>query len=234
MTAMGIVTVLLVHSVVAGELPEGTAVKSPLGLDTALSRPVEVAQGWRYPPYGYRWRPAPRYVLVYPDYDRSPRYSSGEPPWRPVSLSLSAGFAYCAGADVAVGGPGAAFGVRLGAGLVDRLSLTVALEGTGSRREGQDESEAAALLGLQWYPLPFLYFRGAFGAGVVSLAGPGGNSDYAGSASGVVHPALSAAIGLEIADSAGFAFGLEGASTWIYVPGENWNAVQISMVVSFF
>ncbi len=234
MTAMGIVTVLLVHSVVAGELPEGTAAKSPLGLDTALSRPVEVAQGWRYPPYGYGWRPAPRYVVVYPDYDRSPRYGSGEQPWRPVSLSLSAGFAYCAAADVAMGESGAAFGVRLGAGLVDRLSLTVALEGIGSRHGGQDDSEAAALLGLQWYPLPFMYFRGAFGAGVVSYANPGGDSDYAGSASNVVHPALSAAIGLEIGDSAGFAFGLEGGSTWIHVPGKDWGSVQISMVVSFF
>ena len=125
----------------------------------------------------------------------------------------------------------AAFGLRLGAGLVDRLSLTVALEGTRIRRGDQDESETAALVGLQWYPLSFLYFRGAAGAGVVSYATPWGDSDYAG---GGVHPALSAALGLELGDPVGFAFGLEGVSTWMHVPGENWSSVQVSVVVSFF
>ena len=230
MPTLGILTVLLFHSVAPGDLPESPA---KLSLDTAPSHPVQLAQGWRYP-YAYRWRPAPSFVAVCEGYECSPHHYERERPWRPVSLSLSAGFAYSAGADVAIGGSGGAFGLRLGAGLVDRLSLTVALEGTRSRRGDQDESEAAALLGLQWYPLPFLYFRGAAGAGVVSYANPGADSSYAGGGSDVLHPVLSTALGLEFGDSAGIAFGLEGVSTWMYVPGENWNSVQINFVLSFF
>jgi hypothetical protein len=211
MTTLGIVSVLLFHSVPAHPA-------------------IQVAHAWPYP-YAYGWRPAPTYVAVCEGYECSRRDDDGELPWRLVSLSLSAGFAYAAGADVPMGGSGGAFGLRLGAGLVDRLSLTVALEGTRSRRGDQDESETAALVGLQWYPLSFLYFRGAAGAGVVSYPGPGGDPDYAG---GGVHPALSAALGLELGDPAGFAVGLEGVSTWMHVPGENWSSVQISMVVSFF
>jgi hypothetical protein len=228
MNALGIFTVLLFHSVAFGDLPESSARPS---VDTVLPHStVQLAQGWRYP-YAYGGRPAPSYVAVCEGSECSPHYYDRERPWRPVSLSLSGGFAYSSGADVALGESGAAFGLRLGAGLVDRLSLTVALEGTRSRRGNKDESETAALLGLQWYPLPFLYFRGAAGAGVVSYASPGSDSYYAG---GGLHPVLSAALGFELGDSAGIAFGLEGVSTWMHMPGEDWSSEQINLVVSFF
>ena len=232
MTAMGIATVLLFHSVVAGELPEayaGAPARPTVG--RTLAQSVPPPQAWPYP---YRRWYVPLDVIDCADDDCSPRNDNRERPWRPVSLSLSAGFAYSAGADVAIGGSGGAFGLRLGAGLVDRLSLAVALEGTRSRRGDQDESETAALLGLQWYPLPFLYFRAAVGAGVVSYANPGADASYTGNGSDVLHPVLSTALGLELGDSAGIAFGLEGVSTWMYVPGENWNSVQINFVLSFF
>jgi hypothetical protein len=231
MNTLGILTVLLFHSVAPSGLPDGPA--RPI-IDPVPARPtVLLAQGWRYP-YGYGWRPAPTYVSVCEGYECSPHYYAREFPWRPVSLSLSGGFAFSTGADVPTGDSGMAFGLRLGAGLVDRLSLTVALEGTGSQRSGRDESEAAALLGLQWYPLPFFYFRGAVGAGVISYANPGTDASYAGTGSGVLHPVLSAAIGIECGHSDHFAFGLEGVSTWMHVPGEDWNSVQINMVLSFF
>ena len=231
MHTLGILTVLLFHSVASGDLSESPARPN---IDTVPARPtVQLAQGWRYP-YSYRWRPAPTYVAVCEGYECSPHYYRGERPWRLVSLSLSGGFAYSAGADVATVGSGGAFGARLGAGLVDRLSLTVGFEGTSSRRGGQDEFEGAALVGLQWYPVPFLYLRGSVGAGTVSYANPQGDSYYAGGASNVLHPAMSAALGLELGDSAGFAFGLEGVSTWIHVPGEDWNSVQLNLVLSFF
>jgi hypothetical protein len=199
-----------------------------------LVRPsIQLAQGWRYRQFS-GWQPAPTYVSVCEGYECSPHYNDRELPWRPVSLSLSAGFAHSDGGDVTVGGSGGALGVRLGAGLVGRLSLTVGFEGTSSRRGDKDETEGAALIGLQWYPLPFLYFRGAFGAGVVSYANPGADASYAGGESNVLHPALSAAVGIECARTDSFAFGLEGLGTWLHVPGENWSSVQLNMVVSFF
>ena len=233
MTAMGIATVLLFHSVVAGELPEayaGAPARPTVG--RTLAQSVPPPQAWPYP---YRRWYVPLDVIDCADDDCSPRNDNRERPWRPVSLSLSAGFAYSAGADVAAGESGGAFAVRLGAGLVDGLALTVGFEGASGRRSGQDEFEGAALVGLQWYPLSFLYLRGSAGAGVVSYADPGGyDPSYAGGASNVVHPALSAALGLELSDSAGFAFGIEGVGTWMHIPGENWNSVQVNLVVSFF
>jgi hypothetical protein len=230
MTTLGIVTVLLFHSVATGKPPASPAPPS-VGRDLAQAS-VQRAEAWPYP---YRRWYVPREILGCPNNDCSPRNDDSERPWRLVSLSLSAGLAYSAGADVAIGASGGALGVRLGAGLVDRLSLTVGLEGTSGRRSGQNEFEGAALIGLQWYPLSFLYFRGAAGAGVVSYADPDGHDpSYAGGASNVVHPAVSAALGLELGDPAGFAIGLEGVSTWMHIPGENWSSVQVSMVLSFF
>jgi hypothetical protein len=227
MTAIGFVTVLLFHSVVAGVLSEPLA-RPAVG--RALAYPsVQRAQAWPYP---YRRWYAPREILECTDGDCSPRNDAGERPWRLVSLSLSAGFAYSAGAEVSTGESGGAFGVRLGAGLVDRLSLTVAFESTTGRRNGQDEFEGAALVGLQWYPLSFLYLRGAAGAGVVSYADQGGyDRGYAGGSSGVLHPALSTALGLELSNQDGFAFGIEGVGSWMYIPGESWRSVQVRCVV---
>jgi len=224
-TTIGLVTVLLFHSVVSGNQSKVSTLPN-----TTLKPTRQVAHGWPYP-YTYEWRPSPTFVSVCEGYECLRHDDEHEQPWRLVSLSLSAGFAHSAGADIGPGGSGGAFGLRLGAGLVDRLSLTVALEGTRSRRGDQDESQTAALVGLQWYPLTFLYFRGAAGAGVVTDAAPGSTSDYAG---GGIHPVLSTALGLELSDLASFAFGLEGVSTWMRVPGENWSSVQLNLVVTFF
>jgi len=76
--------------------------------------------------------------------------------------------------------------------------------------------------------------RGAVGAGVISYANPGTDASYAGTGSSALHPVMSAAMGIECGHSDHFAFGLEGVSTWIHVPGENWNSVQLDMVLSFF
>jgi hypothetical protein len=96
MHTLGILTVLLFHSVAPSNLAE-----SPAGPNIDTAHPVQLAQGWRYP-YAYRWRPAPSYVAVCEGYECSPHYVDRERPWRPVSLALSAGFAYTAGADVAM------------------------------------------------------------------------------------------------------------------------------------
>jgi hypothetical protein len=206
-TTLGISSVLLFHSVASHPV-------------------VQVAHGWPYP-----HRSSPTFAAGCEGYECSRRPDDRKLPWRPVSLSLSGGFAKASGAEVAAGGSGGAFGLRLGAGLVDRLSLTVACEGTRMRRGDQDESETAALLGLQWYPLTFVYFRAAAGAGVVSYERPGGGSDEAGNG---LHPVFSTALGLELGDSVGFAFGLEGANSWMRLPGENWRSAQVSLVVTFF
>ena len=115
MTAMGTVSVLLFHSVVAGEL-SSPPVNPTAGKELAHPS-VQLAQGWRYRHFS-GWQPAPTYVSVCEGYECSPHYNDRELPWRPVSLSLSAGFAHSDGGDVTVGGSGGALGVRLGAGLV--------------------------------------------------------------------------------------------------------------------
>jgi len=223
---MGTVTVLLFHTVVSTN-------RSPMGPDQSPTRPVhtvvQLAQGWRY---SYGWRPAPPLFTYCGPYGCAAR-SNGEPPWRPISLALSAGLAFASAPD-ATTGAGAGYGIRLGANLVDRLSLTVGIEGA-NLRNGGSESEFATLLGLQWFPLPILYFRGAVGAGAISAADSQVQTQYFGTGtSNGIYQAWSAALGLELGQTADFSIGIEGTSTWLFLPAAVWNSVQFNVVLSFF
>jgi hypothetical protein len=243
MHAIWLVPVLAFHSVASAESHQPPVI--PSSDAKPVQTKIQLAHGWyapvpfapRYYP-SYRFQPSPRMYVDCPTCDEPSRRYEGQRPWRPISLTLSAGLAYASGAEIA-GGSGASFAARLGAGLVDRLSLTIGFEGTDCIHRGDDEVQGAAFIGLQWYPLHFLYFRGAFGAGILSYKQPGSDSRDIASDDGdngqdVIHPALSGGIGLEISDSYGVAFALELAGTWMHLANENWSSTQINLVVSFF
>jgi len=128
-------------------------------------------------------------------------------PWRPVSLTLSLGFASLTDSTVDYRDSGASFGLRLGAEIAQRLALTVGLEGTNAQRDGYNENQWAFLVGLQWFFLPQLYVRGAVGAGGVSTDDDDG-----------LHVALGGGLGFELVQMADFALGVELAGTWLHLP----------------
>jgi hypothetical protein len=218
-------TVLALHSVTTTETHQPAVPE--------VSHPsYQVAHGW---PIFYPWVPPPRIYTGCVNCEPPSRYEMAERPWRPVSLSLALGFGLASGAELPTSDSGLSFSARLGAGLVDRLSLIVGFEGMSSRRYEHDELAGALLLGLQWYPVPFLYFRGAVGAGAIKMSEPGSSgSGFAGGESNVIHPALSGGIGIEFGASSDFSFALEASSTWMYLPTDSWSSVSLNLVVNFF
>jgi hypothetical protein len=209
MSTVATLAVALVHSVV---LAQQEPVPPPMPFPP-----------WSQPPPNYsRWRPPPP-PMDDQSYQPQPPGEIHSLPWRPVSLTLSLGFASLTDSTVDYRDSGASFGLRLGAEIAQRLALTVGLEGTNAQRDGYNENQWAFLVGLQWFFLPQLYVRGAVGAGGVSTDDDDG-----------LHVALGGGLGFELVQMADFALGVELAGTWLHLPKADWNSLGANLVVSFF
>jgi hypothetical protein len=172
--------------------------------------------------------------MYYQSYQGQPPREIRGLPWRPISLTLSLGFASPTDSTVDYRDSGASIGLRLGAAIAQRLVLTVGMEATNAQRDGYNENQWAFLVGLQWFFLPQLYLRGAVGAGSVSTDDAQAFARYFGRDDNGLHGALAAGLGVELLETADFALGVELAGTWLHLPGADWNSLGANLVVSFF
>lgn len=157
--------------------------------------------------------------------------SSGPEPWvdareRPASVTLSLGTQTSQDEWTNQPSTALAYNARLALHLVDGLMLTGEWAGAATDREASATTRplGTASVGLQWYPMSFLYLRGAGGVTVV-----GHDSPYEGT-----YPAAVAAAGLDIPVSPHMAVNLEAAGTTARLCCTTWNAVTFSLGLTFF
>jgi hypothetical protein len=79
--------------------------------------------------------------MYYQSYQGQPPREIRALPWRPISLTLSLGFASPTDSTVDYRDSGASIGLRLGAAIAQRLVLTVGMEATNARRDGYSENQ---------------------------------------------------------------------------------------------
>jgi hypothetical protein len=173
--------------------------------------------------YFYAPPPPPPAVWVAPDARPEPWVDARQ---RPASVTLSLG-ALTSTDDLSDEPTTAlAYNARLALHLVDGLMLTGEWAGAATGREPHTAAMplGTATVGLQWYPISFLYLRGAAGAAFV-----GHDSPYEGS-----YPAAVAAAGLDIPVSPHAAINLEAAGTAARMCCTNWNAITFSLGMTFF